>query len=30
VDFKENKVKFDSLNKKSVVYCELLSGPSES
>jgi len=30
VDFKENKVKFDFLNKKSVVYCELLSEPSES
>jgi len=30
VDFEENKVKFDSLNKKSVVYCELLSRPSES
>jgi len=30
VDFEENKVKFDSLNEKSVVYCELLSRPSES
>lgn len=30
VNFEENKVKFDSLNKKSVAYCELLSGPSES
>lgn len=28
--FEKNEVKFDSLNKKNVVYCELLYRPSES
>lgn len=30
MSFEENKVKFDSLNKKNVVYYELVSGFSKN